>query len=405
MAIGTLIGIAVGCLIAFGTHIKGFFLTDTLDGYEFRSYDARMKARAHGQQEASLDSIVIIDIEQNSVAELGNFKDWPHAYHGQLMDVVSSGNPQAILFDILLDPENTLEYDLIKTWSEIASTDNPDLSQFTDQYLAAKDPDRFIQATRESGIVYHALVFETADSNNFLYAMDAEPEGFDWTDQILHIPLEQARHLPTAERLGNTYVELLSAAQRTGSANFPQDADGITRRAPTAIYFEGPQHVYPSLTMAAVMDLLGIPQNGFDYDFDAKVLRLSDTTGTVIREIPIDDDGRMYVNYAGFFKTFYYIPYSYCFNPDMLHPSYWQDRIAIIGSSLPGLMDLRNTPVQETFSGVEIHANVLRSLLKDQFVHPAGATQNGIVILSLSVILGLIVSMPKNQCGPYRFRY
>ena len=95
--------------------------------------------------------------------------------------------------------------------------------------------------------------------------------------------------------------------------------------------------------MSAAIDILGIKKDGgFDYDFENNVLRLVDTTDTVVREIPIDDHGRMYVNYYGRFKTFYYLPYMYCFDPEMLPPEYWEGKVAFVGASLPGLMDLRN---------------------------------------------------------------
>jgi len=395
LASGAIIGLVVGILLALGTRVPGFFITSLLDEYEFRSYDSRMKAKAAGTEEASIDSVVIIDIEQNSVLDLGNFKDWPHAYHGQLIDVVSSGDPKAIVFDMIFDPEDRYDYDLVSALTEAYPPEDSLLTEVTQQFLIANDPERFYQSTAASGKVIHALVFENSDSANFLYPMDAEPEGYAYQTHILKIPKDQAAHLPRAERIGNTYVELLSAAHRTGSANFPQDPDGITRRAPTAIYFEGPGHVYPSLGLAAIMDILGIPSDGFDYDFKEHLLRLTDTTGTVIREIPIDDQGRMYVDYFGYYKTFYYLPYSYCFNPDMLPPEYWKDRVAIVGSSLPGLMDLRNTPVQETFAGVEIHANVIYSLLKNQFVRLTSSTQNAWALILISFVLGVLTSFPK----------
>ncbi|NOZ03516.1 MAG: adenylate/guanylate cyclase domain-containing protein [FCB group bacterium] len=394
IGIGALIGLAVGLLVAIGTNIDGFFLKTLLDGYENRSYDARMRARLGDWEESSIDSVVIIDIEQNSIETLGNYKDWPHAYHGQLIDVVSSGNPKAILFDIIFDPENTFNYELVKTLISENPPRDEDLASVAEQFLVANDPTRFIESTRTSEKVYHALVFEESDTALFLYPMESEPEGYDYRNHLIDIPEEQARRLPTAERIGNTDVALLSAAKRTGSANFPQDDDGIIRRAPTAIFFKGPNHVYPSLTMAATMDILGIPTDGFDYDFDDHLLRLSDTTGTVIREIPIDDQGRMFVNYYGYFKTFYYLPYVYCFDPEMLPPEYWENKIAIVGSSLPGLMDLRNTPVQETFAGVEIHANVINSLMNNEFVRLTSETTNFWVILIIGLLFGLSINLP-----------
>ena len=377
--IGAAIGLGVGIIVGWGTYQVGF-VDDLLDGYEFQSYDARMRGKVVGAEEASIDDVIIIDIEQESVRPveeggLGRYFNWPQAYHGQLIDVVtnslqlywsppeddvaldyyqvfrqaqndleaefeymgdaydvmhtisgrtewdgynfavvpifpdgSSGEgyfidsasliePKALLFDIIFDPENTYNYDLVNAITTASPPTDEAIAGATQQFLKDNDPARFVTSTLTSQKAYHALVFEQEDSLNFLYRMNSEPEGYDRPDHLIQIPLEDAVKLPTGDRLGNTHVELLSAARRNGSANFPQDEDGIIRRSPTAIYFEGPQHVYPSLVMSAVMDILGVPSDGFDYDFENHLLRLADTTGTVVREIPIDDAGRMYVNY------------------------------------------------------------------------------------------------------------
>ena len=393
LGIGVLIGLAVAIVVALGTQ-KISFIKELLDGYEFRSYDSRMRANVDNVEEASIDSVVIIDIEQNSIEGLGNYNDWPHAYHGQLIDVVTSGNPKALIFDIIFDPENTFNYDLVNALTSESAPQEEYLSQVTEQYLVSNDPSRFVLSTYESQKVYHALVFELEDTLNFQYKMDSEPEGYDRPDHLINLPLDQAQRLPIGDRLTNTHMDLINAAKRAGSANFPQDQDGIIRRAPTAIYFEGPNHVYPTLVLAAAMDILGIPADGFDYDFDDLILRLSDTTGTVVREIPIDDQGRMFVNYYGRFKTFYYLPYMYCFDPEMLDPSYWEGKVALVGASLPGLMDLRNTPVQETFAGVEVHANVIHSVLQNEFVSITDAQTNLWALLIICILLGVLVSIP-----------
>jgi adenylate cyclase len=393
LGIGALIGLAVAIAVSIGSQ-KISFVKDLLDGYEFGSYDSRMRTRVENVEESSIDSVVIIDIEQNSIEGLGNYNDWPHAYHGQLIDVVTSGNPKALLFDIIFDPENTFNYDLVNALTSKNAPQEEYLSQATDQYLVSNDPSRFVLSTFESQKVYHALVFELEDTLNFQYKMDSEPEGYDRPDHLINLPLDQAQRLPIGDRLTNTHMDLINAAKRAGSANFPQDQDGIIRRAPTAIYFEGPNHVYPTLVLAAAMDILGIPADGFDYDFDNLILRLSDTTGTVIREIPIDDQGRMFVNYYGRFKTFYYLPYMYCFDPEMLDPSYWEGKVALVGASLPGLMDLRNTPVQETFAGVEVHANVIHSVLQNEFVSITDAQTNLWALLIICILLGVLVSIP-----------
>ena len=92
--IGAAIGLGVGIIVGWGTYQVGF-INDLLDGYEFQSFDARMRAKVVGVEEASIDDVVIIDIEQESVRPveeggLGRYYNWPQAYHGQLIDVVTS---------------------------------------------------------------------------------------------------------------------------------------------------------------------------------------------------------------------------------------------------------------------------------------------------------------------------
>ncbi len=401
LGIGAGIGIIVALLVGWGTYEIGF-MKSLLDGYEFQSYDSRMKAKVANVQsydirefESTLDSIVIIDIEQNSIIELGHYFDWPQARHGELIDSVSIGNPKALIFDIIFDKENTFNYNLVNALIEKNYPNEEFLINETEKFLIGNNPNRFVESTYNSQKAYHALVFEEEDTLNFLPKMDSEPEGYYYENHIIHGISDEAKSkLPQADRIGNTYVDLLSASVGAGSANFPQDEDGVIRRSPTAIYFEGPDHVYPSLVMSAAIDILGIKKDGgFDYDFDNNILRLIDTTNTVVREIPIDDHGRMYVNYYGPFKTFYYLPYMHCLSPYIA--DFFTDKVAFVGASLPGLMDLRNTPVQETFAGVEIHANVMQSLLKNEFVQPKHRSETFVMIIIICVVLGMVVSLPE----------
>ncbi len=398
---GILIGLGIAILFGWLSYKVPFF-NSLFGGYEFISYDSRMRSRTAGVEQMSIDDVVIIDIDNTSVAPveeggLGRYHNWPHAYHGQLINTVSSGNPAAIIFDIIFDEENTFKYDLVNALASDNQSNNEALSNVTNQFLYSNDPTKFVTATSNSRKTYNAIVFEEEDTLNFLPKMDSEPEGYNYSDHIiLNVSDEAKRRLPNADRIGNTYVDLLSSSVGNGSANFPQDEDGVIRRAPTAIYFDGPDHVYPSLVMSAAIDILGIKKDGgFDYDFEEKVLRLIDTTNTVVREIPIDEKGRMYVNYYGKFQTFYYLPYSYCIDPEMLPPDYWENKVAFVGASLPGLMDLRNTPVQETFAGVEIHANVMQSILKNEFVILKDQSSTFYSILLICILMGMMISFPK----------
>ncbi len=92
--IGAAIGLGIGILVGWGSN-QITFIDALLDGYEFQSYDARMRSKVAGVEEASIEDVVIIDIEQESVKPvedggLGRYFNWPQAYHGKLIDVVTN---------------------------------------------------------------------------------------------------------------------------------------------------------------------------------------------------------------------------------------------------------------------------------------------------------------------------
>ena len=104
MLVGLVSGLLLSLIVYSLSNSPGSFFTELIQGYELRSYDNRMKTRASFSEEGSIDQVVLVDIDLSSIEAMGNYYDWPHAYHGQLIDVMSSGNPNAVMFDIIFDP-------------------------------------------------------------------------------------------------------------------------------------------------------------------------------------------------------------------------------------------------------------------------------------------------------------
>ncbi len=307
LLIGSGLGVLSALFIWGVTSAKWSFLKGVVDNYEFSSYDSRFQARTSNFQEESIDTVLIVDIDQQSINELGNYFRWYHDRHGKLIDYLSTGGARAILFDILFDPE-------------------PDPYRDT----------AFVNTTHRAGNVYHAIALSQADTLNFQYPMTAPPEGvhlhtfspgedledvarfyfgdpaaadflrsintdflpadgkaregqairiptlLDAASKTLPLPADIAAHFPSGERFDITLIDLLNASRGIGSANFPQDPDGIIRRSPTAVYFSSAGQVYPSLTMAAIMDILDVPADGLDYDFKRRRLRMTNRAGQVV---------------------------------------------------------------------------------------------------------------------------
>ena len=79
-------------------------------------------------------------------------------------------------------------------------------------------------------------------------------------------------------------------------------------------------------------------------------------------KIPVDDKVAAWIPYRGARGSYPYISLADVF-ADRVPPEKLKGKIALVGTSAPGLLDLRSTPVGEVYPGVEIHANMIAGML------------------------------------------
>ena len=118
------------------------------------------------------------------------------------------------------------------------------------------------------------------------------------------------------------------------------------------------------------------------------------------RTIPIDKYVRALVPYRGNQGSFPYVPAT-----DVLHGRVPHDvlerKVVLVGTTAPGLLDLRATPVSETFAGVEIHANLIAGILDNALKeNPAYTLGAEFLVLVLS---GLVMALLLPALSPVRF--
>jgi adenylate cyclase len=75
-------------------------------------------------------------------------------------------------------------------------------------------------------------------------------------------------------------------------------------------------------------------------------------------------------------------------------------KIAIWGTTAPGLLDLRSTPVGEAYPGVEIHANLLSGMMSQSFKEKPAYTTGAEIVLLL--IGGLVLALLMPFLSPVR---
>lgn len=200
---------------------------------------------------------------------------------------------------------------------------------------------------------------------------------------------------------GANLPELQTAALSAGHFNPMVDGDGVVRRVPMLAECKG--GYYPSLSLAMVQALLGQPKinlglvDGKNSGYSGlEWLELA--ADNRIYKIPVDQDVASFIPYRGRQGSFKYISIADVLH-DRVEPDKLKGKIILVGTTAPGLLDMRSTPVSEVYPGVEIHANMIAGILdqdlKQQPAYMLGAEVLWLLLIgvTLAVLLPLLSPM------------
>ncbi|MYM66185.1 CHASE2 domain-containing protein [Pseudoduganella sp. FT55W] len=321
---------------------------------------------------ATLDKrIVIVDIDGKSLTEFGRFP-WSRNVHATLISqLVDHYKVAAVGYDISFpEPDTSSGYNVLEKLARTSLKDVPVLRERLDELKPMLDYD---------GVFAGALEGKPA-----ILGFNLSP---DQVKGALPKPLFSEADLNGRELIAynapgyeaNVPV-LTKAAAGAGSFSVVTDPDGIVRSA-YLIQQVGDDY-YPSLSLAtaslylkalAVKPLMTetadeLSQSQLDSGgFDALTILLP---GRKQRVIPVGEAMSTVVQYRGrggpHGGSFRYVSAADVMTgraqADLLNGT-----VVLIGTTAPGLVDLRATPVNPEYPGVEIHANLIKSILDNRF--------------------------------------
>ncbi len=282
--------------------IADVFTVNMIVGMRNKSFDAMVKYRIRVPKPAA--DMVIVDIDEKSLAEMaeefGRWP-WPRQVFGEFVEKLELQKPSAIVFDILFS--------------------DPDVyNSESDGYF-----DEAIAATNNTWFPMVRLA-PSADSESQL-ALSRLPgaanAGGGDTNAVIAVVLP--------------FFASIRQSARVGFNNIDPDFDGVCREYPVRYLEHG--YTVPSLPAAVVRDKFQSP-------------RVPD---------------KILLNWRGLPFTYKHISFSSVYN-DMRreHPERPTDEFAgktiIIGSTAPGLFDIKTTAVDKMFPGVEILATAIDNL-------------------------------------------
>ena len=331
VGLGALVGLCAGVLVCVADALGMFARA------EFRAWDVWAKMFADPARASK--EIVVLLITQDSLdyakEKLGAGWPWRRDFYEQIIRCMEAHQARAVVFDVGFFDEH-----------------EGDVGQAEEDKL---DP-LLVEATRSVGKVYHAISFLPEAKQQALRPSQHQAllatRSLSVTGQGLDLPAYAGVDLPIRT--------LVSDAAGVGAVNAIQDQDGVTRRA--NLLFEHRGKTFPSLAMATALGVSDAAQIAFD----GKQLLFDD------HRVGVNRRGEMLLCWRGPSGTFQTHPFHHVLTSWInesqgkateIDLAQFRDRIVLIGSNVAGLHDLKTTPTQHIFPGVEVQATAIDNLL------------------------------------------
>lgn len=387
--------IALDPRLAIGIALLGVFIAhglrhleiDPLHRLDAFFHDARVRLFA---REPVDERIVIVDIDERSLAELGRWP-WSRARLADLVERIFSEQGALLLgIDMILaEADESSGLASLEALARGPLRGNADFRKALEELRPALDYDgRLAAVLRRHPVVlgFHLSSGEAAVRVGELPAPLAT--GANVADP--------AARLTQWTGYGSSLPILQRAATGSGFLSAPVDPDGVTRRALLIAAIDG--RVYGALSLVIAQLLIG--SSAVDLHFAGgsasggalAEIRLHSPRGSL--RVPTDGEGAALLSFRGGRGSFAYHSAAEVLTGRLAAGSL-QGRVVLLGTTAPGLLDQRVTPVGEAFPGVEAHANLLSGLLDERLVHRPSHTPALEAGCLLLVGIGLLWGLPR----------
>lgn len=349
-----LLGIISSVLVLFAYWYRPGFLV-TLD---LKATDAMFSARGPSK---TPESVVIVAVDEKSVNELGRWP-WPRQTTAAL---VTS-----------LKPARVAALDIVFSESENAEADRA----LGDAIKAAGNivPGFFFR--NDSTQMPDDLSLERINSSKISFIQ------YSGSDDAIPEDAFPGIEFSGVETNINSIGE---GALGFGSFNTVPQQDGFYRKAYLAFKYDS--RIFPSLALEAVRRYYGgeVIIAMAPYGIDA--LYIGD------EPIPLDEQGGLSLNFygpGGSFKTYSAVDVI----KGRVNPSELEGKLVFVGVTEKAVYDVRPTPVDSLYPGVEIHATAAGNIIGKRFlIHDSRVAGFDILmIFLLPLLLCIIISGLRN---------
>ena len=288
----------------------------------------------------------IIDIDEESLKRIGQWP-WPRTALADLVKKLSDNGAAAIGFDMVFpEPDRMSPANALRFWPQSDA-----LAGLREEVEKLPSNDHvFAEAIGQGPVVLGFIATPQGGST------PQSKAGF------AHGGDDPALFAPSYPGAAASLPELQDKASGAGSLNWLPEHDQIIRRVPMVVQVG--DKLYPSFAA----DMLRLAQGASTYVVKSSGASgekaFGEKTGIVeVRigdyEVPTEADGQMWIRFTKQAKE-RYLPAWKVLNGDIGKDDI-EGRLAIVGTSAAGLLDLRATPLEASVPGVELHAQADRA--------------------------------------------
>lgn len=351
----------IGLISSIALTFLYLYMPQSFQNLDGRLRDFLFLIRGHQTTSAP---IVIIDIDEKSLKELGQFP-WERSLIATLLQKASDANALIIGLDV-----SFVEADK-RSPSFFAHTLNLQ-GNFANYDKMLADT---IKQTPT--ILGYAFDFNTLHVNKKSPNIPAV---------FIERGVSKEYFLPHPKGILSNLPIIQNAAYSSGFFNSMPDSLGVVRSIPLLMKYD--MEIYPSLAFEMYRIATDNQNVKINYSTSGvENIQLKQTT------IQTDRHGRIYLNYKAPKHAYTYISASDIIQ-NKVDTSILKDKFLFLGTSAIGLLDLRSTPFDNTMPGVEIHANALDNLLNQDYLKEPMFAEiiNILIIVALSFFIAILFS-------------
>jgi len=351
-------------------------LSDLDQRLEWLAYDLRLRLFIPDKVEPD-PRIVIIDIDEKSLRQEGRWP-WSRATIARLTDHVFKQGASILAMDVVYAEafrspmEDWLAFADAETRDKLLETIPLEkLFKSQDQVLAESFIDRDV-------IMGFTFTNDSAPPKGRLPEALPFPEEF--TQQLI---------IPRMDTYVANIALLQESASGGGFFSIIPDADGVIRRAPMLMQHD--DHIYAALALEVTQHYMQTQQLELRTSPIGDYQALDSLSLDGFLDIPVDGAGNVLIPYRGPAGSFQYISAADVLN-DEVPDDLLQSTIALFGTTAVGIYDMRSTPVESVFPGVEVHANLIAGILDGSFpTIPSWAPGANVGLLILIGVISMLL--------------